>query len=112
VTDAARPSFAAYRDAYRRMVSEAHYLPGIIEWTEPADPSELEAEADAFAAELLRQDDNREFRVFGTTGFGDQPAIAFLLHAAQAVCAVDYELAGRLIRMAQRELTKARQVAS
>ena len=89
MTDAARPSFAAYRDAYRRMVSEAHYLPGIIEWTEPADPSELEAEADAFAAELLRQDDNREFRVFGTTGFGDQPAIAFLLHAAQAVCAVE-----------------------
>ena len=49
MTDAARPSFAAYRDAYRRMVSEAHYRPGIIEWTEPADPSELEA-ADAFAA--------------------------------------------------------------
>jgi hypothetical protein len=35
-----------------------------------------------------------------------------LLHAAQAVCAVDYELAGRLIRMAQRELTKARRAAS
>ena len=108
MTDAARPSFAAYRDAYRRMVSEAHYRPGIIERTEPVDPDELEAEANAFAEEMLRQDDSIEFHVFGITCFGDQPAPAFLLHAAQAVCAVNYELAGRLIRMALNEIGEAR----
>jgi hypothetical protein len=99
-----RPSFERYREAYKRMVYEAGYRPAVVEWVEPPVPAELEAEADKFATELLDQDDAMQFVIPACTSVGGQAAMAFLLHAAKAICAVDYDLAAELILMAQGEI--------
>jgi len=104
-------------DAYKQMWETGLYRPaapsdlmGHTNLTEEQfrDPHRLEEEAARYAGKFIEEERDNRFNV-GCAGWEANQALVYLIEAARAVCARDFEFATTLLKMAAAEVEWASQ---
>jgi hypothetical protein len=111
-------TFERYKEAYKEMAQRAKYRPmspgdglgscDLTEW-ELRDPVRLDVEAEKYAAEFYREDDECVFTIGCSNGTTNK-AFVYTIEAARALCGGfgREDLAKDLLKMALAEIERAR----
>lgn len=101
--------FDRYVEAYYEMAAKAKYrpaarsdgfgnIPAGVDYLN--DPNELEREANTYAKRIYEQDNKKCFQVQASSNYRTNRALVYVLEAAANLCAVQDDLALKLLRMA------------
>jgi hypothetical protein len=102
-----RPPYLLLTEAYKKM-AQAGYRPaapsdGFGNITVPVVELDLEAEADAYARDFLKEENSQRFTV-GCPDYGDGPALAYTVEAARLINGQAPAVALKMLSLASEDL--------